>query len=153
MACPLCRGPILASEDYTVRACCQVKYHAGCMHRRYVSGPRACPKCGKEPSLRFDDAPGAIASTLPRGEESAGGMLASLGRAIRSLNQAPERAQVDRSLSELLDEGYTWQDMFDDGMTKKSLVEAGLDKATAIKHSRQLKAVFDFDRSDRDGLK
>jgi hypothetical protein len=145
--CRLCNFPIQAREDYTVRACCGTKYHAGCIHRRYVSGPRECPNCNKEPQLCFDTAPFSVQArvqdSLP--PPSVGG----LGALARVFGKFAFSARVDQpSVGELLTRGVTWQEMKDAGMDKESLIESGLDYATANRHKTLLKAVFGFDASD-----
>lgn len=145
-SCPLCRSPILPSEDYTVRACCKVRYHAGCIHRRYVSGPRACPKCGKEPSLPFDEAPGAVPARVKEDPISRGGVI---GRVLGSLSFGATGRSRDLTVREMLENGWTWREMREAGATKEELVERGLDLELAKRHAVELKSVFGFTQADR----
>lgn len=146
MTCPMCDGPILSNEDYTVRACCAIRYHAGCIHRRYVSGPRACPKCGKGPSLPFDEAPGTIPSRIKEaGSASSTGLVKRLVDRLSFSATAPAQ---ELTIRELLDKGWTWVDMHDAGATKDELRARGLDTELARLHATALKSVFDFKTAD-----
>ena len=143
MSCGLCRRPIASDEDYTVRACCGTRYHAGCIHRRYVSGPRACPKCGAEPELAFDEAPGSISSRA--GGAPTGPKPSIFARIFGDVFATPEA----KSARELIEDGWTWDEMRKAGVTKEQLIDhLGLDRELARRHAAQLKSVFGLRRID-----
>ena len=54
MICSICELPIQVDENYTVLVCCQTHFHAGCIHRRYVSRDKSCPKCKNQSPFPYD---------------------------------------------------------------------------------------------------
>ena len=151
ISCPLCTRPIRPTEDYTVRVCCNIKYHAGCMHRRYVSGPRTCPKCTKGPSLSFDEVSGAIPSKITyeeslKQESRPEGLIS---RIIDTLSyHGPPQIKTSTQLIEILDSGTTFLQLKEEGLLKEDLINLRLDFQTVKKYQKDLKSVFGFDRED-----
>lgn len=148
MACYVCDIDILPADNLATLACCQTRAHLGCICRRFVSGPRACPKCGREPNLPFDDPPGAVRSATTREEASVGGWFNIIGRLVSGVSLAEDVLPTDKTIAEMLDAGWAWQDMRDAGLTKDALFVRGLTLALARRHAAELKSVYGFDARD-----
>ena len=145
MACPLCKFPIQPSENYTVLVCCQVKYHAGCIHRRFVSRDRACPKCGKEPAFPYDEPPGGVpmSTTTTIGDDS---FFARIKRMLTPSER--DLITIDR----LLEEQNISVERIAETMTKEDVLVGGLSLEVAKKHATAFNKYFKFTHSDWDRL-
>jgi len=121
--CFKCNKEIKENENYTVIVCCQIRCHAGCIHRKFISGIRSCPKCNKEPKLSFIESPINIPSRFdPKKElisnDNNDSIISKFFNLLIPSNQIP----FNKSIHDLLKEGWTWEMMKEKGMTENQLL-------------------------------
>jgi len=146
-ACPLGDLPVTGEHDYTVLRCCESRrFHAGCIHRKFVSGPLRCPRCDSLPDLPFETPAGAMPETTEPSDERLPSRRGWMAAALELLLSSPARSSVDEPLEK---EGRSPRDLRHRGPSSKDLAKAGLSRNVARKHAAGFASVYGRDAVER----